>query len=133
MRISDWSSDVCSSDLLAPKVGIGSRKHASAQNPDLAGRQRTQTHHCFKQRGFARTAGPHERNMLVVCNVHRSIAQNGAPASGRVHGQSVYAYRRRARRAIRRIARFAALRGVVTNVMSGTLTDIATGPGSEGE
>src|SRR3546814_2045151 len=36
MRISDWSSDVCSSDLVAPRqVGQGHRDHQRQFAPDL--------------------------------------------------------------------------------------------------
>src|SRR3546814_8821979 len=38
MRISDWSSDVCSSDLLTPVVkGIGALRGAQHEMADLAG------------------------------------------------------------------------------------------------
>src|SRR3546814_10818400 len=30
MRISDWSSDVCSSDLLAPRIGRAAPRHGAA-------------------------------------------------------------------------------------------------------
>src|SRR3546814_13187745 len=41
MRISDWSSDVCSSDLIA--IPLQYREHVKQQIAEIAGIERTQT------------------------------------------------------------------------------------------
>src|SRR3546814_16336025 len=53
MRISDWSSDVCSSDLLASSTQRPSRPFARLTSLPWLGGQRKRRHHAFAGFGVA--------------------------------------------------------------------------------
>src|SRR3546814_16008151 len=64
MRISDWSSDVCSSDLLQPRRSA-SRQHAPARLRQLERRLRVLVGEDFFGRGPARRICGEDRKSVV--------------------------------------------------------------------
>src|SRR3546814_4160045 len=58
MRISDWSSDVCSSDLMPPRKRFGRAKGESVKVADRAGKQQETEKERSGQPSPAAAAGP---------------------------------------------------------------------------
>src|SRR3546814_16758003 len=67
MRISDWSSDVCSSDLLGPGKRIGRRLHiARLQRGDARGVLRCHAPRIGRGPGIVAEAHRHARDSLAM-------------------------------------------------------------------
>src|SRR3546814_7048186 len=103
MRISDWSSDVCSSDLVAeafqyPLVAPGG--HALARGESLHGHRLVEFHH--RLAGAHLEEAPQVRHQVLVAdpgeNAHpapaaRHVVELGITEADRLHGQRPAAYR----------------------------------------
>src|SRR3546814_1833586 len=93
MRISDWSSDVCSSDLGAEPADIGPHQHGGVLalggrdeigvanaviglNRDVAALHRFTRHSARRQRGDQRT-GPRERGEAATRDGHSRAVEVG--------------------------------------------------------
>src|SRR3546814_4125275 len=71
MRISDWSSDVCSSDLYRTDAGPRTEFDRSSIRGQLAGNQ-------LQQSRFARAVATHETDLVAVGNGDGGILDDGA-------------------------------------------------------
>src|SRR3546814_6438735 len=81
MRISDWSSDVCSSDLLGRRrlsraAGLSRGARAGARADPRGARKRTDAAGCARARGAAAMKAPGTGGGLTFSDLHRAVARD---------------------------------------------------------
>src|SRR3546814_5202748 len=88
MRISDWSSDVCSSDLQIA-IGVGLRARRLAEHVKRVAERRIVAATCASQ-GFANVAAEHE---LLAHDLHRDANAGADRRLAKPRGHATQAWR----------------------------------------